>query len=61
MYSLVFKIAILVNKAVEEVNAIPMPGLMNDIVEVLTADLDPIKLSVIIKNFSFFKLFYFFL
>ena len=29
MYSLVIKIAILVNKAVEEVNTIPMPGLMN--------------------------------
>ena len=41
MYSLVIKVAILVNKAVEEINTIPMLGLINDIVEVLIADPDP--------------------
>ena len=62
MYSLVIKIAILVKKAVEEVNTMPMPRLINDIVEVLTADPDPIKLSVIINNTFFsFKFFYLFL
>ena len=40
MHSLVIKIAILVNKAVEEVNTIPMLGFCNDIVEVLIADPD---------------------
>ena len=53
MNSLVIKIAILVNKAVEEVKTIPMLGLINDIVEVLIADPDPTKLSVII-NYTFF-------
>ena len=51
-----------VNRAVEEVNTIPMFGFISDIVAVSMADLDPIKISVII-NITFFllKLFYFFL
>ena len=54
MYSLVIKNAILSKKAVEEVNTLTMLGLINDIVEVLTADPDPIKFSVINKNIFFF-------
>ena len=38
MYSLVILIAILVNKAHEEVNTTPMLGLTNDIVELPIAD-----------------------
>ena len=54
MYSLVIKIAILVNKAVEEVNTIPMLGLNNGIVEVVIADPDPNETSVINNNTFFF-------
>ena len=62
MYSLVIKIARLDKKAVEGVNTIPMMGLINEIVEVLTNDPDPIKISVIIDNtFFLFRLLYFFL
>ena len=62
MYSLVIKIAILVNKAVEEVNTIPILGFNNDIVEVPIADPDPTNISVIINNtFFLFKDLYFFL
>ena len=53
MHSLVIKTAILVNKAVEEVNTIPMLELINDIVQVLIADPDPTKFSVIINNIFF--------
>ena len=61
MYSIVIKIAIPVNEAVEEINTIPMLGLTNDIVEVLTANHDPIKISVIINNIFFlFKILYLF-
>ena len=61
MYSIVIKIAIPVNEAVEEINTIPMLGLTNDIVEVLTANHDPIKISVIINNtFFLFKILYLF-
>ena len=52
------KTAILVNKAVEEVNTIPMLELINDIVEVLLADPDPIKISEIIRRFFFLLNFY---
>ena len=52
------KIAQLVNKAVEEVNTIPMLGLINDIVEVLIADPDPIKISVITRRISIYLNFY---
>ena len=56
------KRAILVNKAVEEVNTKPMPGFIKDIVDVEIADPDPINISVIINNIFFlFKLFCFFL
>ena len=41
------KIARDVNKAVEEVNTMPMLGFINDIVDVETADPDPIKISLI--------------
>ena len=54
------KIAIDVNKAVEEVNTIPMLGFISDIVEVPIADPDPINISVIINNIFFlFKFLYF--
>ena len=43
-----------VKRAVEEVNTIPMLGFMSDIVDVETADPDPIKISVIVKIISFF-------
>ena len=50
-----------VNKAVEEVNTLPMLGFINEIVEVPIADPDPTNLSVIINNtFFLFKLLYFF-
>ena len=62
MYSLVITIAIEVNRAVEEVNTIPRLGFSNDIVEVVIADPEPDKISVINNNASFlFKLSYFFL
>ena len=56
------KIARDVNKAVEEVNTIPMLGLINDIVDVEIADPDPIKTSEIINNsiFLFIQAFIFF-
>ena len=47
------KIAREVNKAVEEINTIPMLGFINDIVDVEIADPDPIKISVIINNIFF--------
>ena len=47
------RIAILVNKAVEEVNTIPILGFSKDIVEVPIADQDPTKISVIINNTLF--------
>ena len=53
MYCFVIKIAILVNKAEELVNTIPMLGVNNDIVDVERADPDPINLSVI-NNITFF-------
>ena len=40
MYSSVNKIAIVVRRAVELVNTIPMLGVVNDIVEVFIADPD---------------------
>ena len=59
---MVISIARDVNKAVEEVNTIPMLGFINDIVDVEIADPDPIKISLIINNtFFLFKLLYFFL
>ena len=62
IYSFVIKIAIDVNKAVEEVNTIPMLGFINDIVEVPIADPDPIKISVTINRIFFlFNHLYFFL
>ena len=56
MYSLVIKIAILVNKAVLLEIIIPAPGIINPIVKVLFADPDPIKLSVIINNTFFVQI-----
>ena len=53
MYSLVIKISILVNKAVDEVNTIPTLELIKPIVEVLFADPDPTKISVITNNTFF--------
>ena len=53
MYSLVIKIAKLVNKAVLLEIILPAPGLINPNVEVLIADPDPIKISVIINNIFF--------
>ena len=51
-----------VNKSVELINTIPAFGLINDVVEVPTADPDTKKTSLIIKiAFFLFKLFYFFL
>ena len=62
MYSLVIKIAILVNKAVEEVDSIPIFEFSNDNVEVPIADPDPNNISVILKNtFFLFNDLYFFL
>ena len=62
MYSLAIKIAIFVNKAVLLEIIIPAPGVISPIAEVLIADPDPIKISVIINNIFFlFKLLYFFL
>ena len=53
MYSLVIKIAILVNKAVLLEIILPAPGLIRPIVEELTVEADPIKISVIISNTFF--------
>ena len=53
IYSFVINIARDVNKAVEEVNTIPMLGFIEDIVDVEIADPDPIRISVII-NITFF-------
>ena len=62
MYSFVIKIAILVNRAVKEVNTIPMLGLTNDMVDVEIEDPDATKVSVIINNaFFLFKFLYLFL
>ena len=62
MYSFVINIAINVNKAVLDEIIILVPGLMKPIVELPNADLDPIKVSVIINNTLFlYKFFYFFL
>ena len=62
MYSLVIKIAIDINKPEELLNTIPMLGFINDIVEVVIADPDPNKISVIINNIFFLLiLLYFFL
>ena len=61
MYSLVIKIAIVDNKAVEEVKTLPMLGLINDIVDVEIADPDPIKFSVIINNTFFLLILFYFL
>ena len=56
------KIAILVIKAEELDNTIPMLGFIIDIVEVLIADPDLIKISVMMNNtFFLFKLLHFFL
>ena len=61
MCSFVIKIARDVNKAVELVNTIPMLGFNIDIVEVVIADPDSNKISVIINNtFLLFKQLYFF-
>ena len=62
IYSLVIKIAILVNKAVLDNIIIPAPGLINPIVEKLTVEADPTSVSVIINiTFFFFKLLEFYL
>ena len=62
MYSLVIKIAILVNKAVLDEIIMPAPGLIRPNVELLISDPDPIKISVIINiTFFLFNFFYFFL
>ena len=55
------KIATDVNKALEEVNTIPMLGFIIDIVDVEIADPDPIKISETIKRifFSFNDLYFF--
>ena len=56
------KLARDVNKAVEEVNTIPMLGLNFDIADVEIADPDPTKISVInINTFFLYKHVYFFL
>ena len=62
MYSLMIKVAILVNRAVLDDIIIPAPGLINPNVEVLIADPDPINILVIINNILFlFEDLYFFL
>ena len=61
MHSLVIKIALLVNRAVLDGTAIPAPGLIKPIVELLIVEADPNIVSVIINNtFLFFKFLYFF-
>ena len=60
IYSIVIKIAILVNKAVLLDIIIPASGLMKPIVGEPTAKSDPTKISVITSNIFFlFKLQYF--
>ena len=54
MFSIVTKITIDASRAVELVDTITMPGSINDIVEVIIADLDPNNISVIINNTFFF-------
>ena len=49
-----------VNKAVEEVNTIPMLGFINDIADVDTALPLPTKISVIINNTFLYSNFYIF-
>ena len=62
MYSLVIKIAILVNRAVLDEITIPAPGLISPIVELLIALPPPTSISDIINiTFFLFKLLYFFL
>ena len=53
MYSLVIKIAILVNRGVLDEITIPAPGLIKAIDELPTADPAPTSISVII-NINFF-------
>ena len=55
LYSFVFKMAILINRVVGEVNKKPMLGLTRDKVEVVIADPEPNKTSVII-NIIFFRI-----
>ena len=50
----VIEIAILVKKAVLLEIIMPAPGLIKPIVELLIADPDPIKISVIINNTFFY-------
>ena len=61
MYSLVIKIAILVNKAVLDEITIRAPGLIKAIAELPAADLAPTNISVIINNtfFLFIDLYFF--
>ena len=60
IYSLVIKIAILVNRAVLDETIVPAPGLMRPIVELPTAYPAPTSISVMINNIFFlFKLLYF--
>ena len=62
MSSLMTKIAIDVNRAVNLVNTIQMLGFFKDIFEVDRADPDSSNISVINNNtFFLYKLFYFFL
>ena len=62
MYSLVIKIAKLVNKAEKLAMGIPIIWLTNDKVLDVIVDPDPIKFSVIIiSTFFFFTLLHFFL
>ena len=62
LYSFVVKIANEVNKAEQLAMKIPTDGLIDEKVLDVTADPDPIKISVIInKTFFLFKLFYLFL
>ena len=62
MYSLVTKIAILVNRAVLLEIILPAPGLIKPIIEELLVEADPIKISVTINNtfFLFNDLYFFF-
>ena len=53
MYSFVVKIALDVKRAVELVNATPLLGISIDNVEVVTADPDPNKISLL-NNITFF-------
>ena len=54
MYSLVIKIAKLVNKTVLLETMIPAPGLIKPIVELLIVEADPINIPGIINNTFFF-------